>query len=224
MTLAERFDALPRPSRQDCFSLESGDERVRVGRSFEGHPVLLFAFAQDGTGGAARRLANIAYAPPTPVEVVANDGNRRVERLAILRCIALDRALREYFFRVAGLVLFRGEAAVSEPEFEAAFDSLVSLFSALQQPARRSLQGLWGELAIIAWSATCADAISAWHSGPRALHDFSGDHFRLEVKSTTRPVREHTFILDQLTALPHGETLIASLMLSDYLLGQDNPK
>jgi len=187
----------------------------RVARSFDNYPAILFDFQTATSGGPARRLANISYSPPGDVEIVDGLGAVRKARLAVLECRTVDRNLSGYFFRIAEAILFDGGSLISEPQFDSAFDALVKLFSALQRPGRLPLQGLWVELAMIAWSEAPSEAISSWHSSSRALHDFSAGHFRLEVKGTARGLREHAFLLDQLAQLPQGETLIASVMLTE---------
>jgi Putative PD-(D/E)XK family member, (DUF4420) len=97
--------------------------------------------------------------------------------------------------------------------FEAGLEAVVSIFRSLQQPAEKTIQGLWGELALIAWAAEPVTAVSAWHSSPRALHDFGAGDDRVEVKSTTRAVREHTFRLEQLIGGVPAKILVVSMIL-----------
>ncbi len=47
------------------------------------------------------------------------------------------------------------------------------------------------------------------------MHDFANGGARLEVKSTTKGLREHTFLLDQLELSEDGQVLIASMMLTE---------
>ena len=136
-------------------------------------------------------------------------------RLAVLECYASERRLASYFFRIVAETLVPEAAVGIESRFEAAVDTVISLFKALQQPGSRTIQGLWAALAMIAYSTNPQVALSSWHSNPRALHDFASGVSRLEVKSTLRDLREHTFLLDQLILGGEGAIVIASLILRE---------
>lgn len=214
MSQWETFISLPRPSAKGCFVVESGSHKFRVARSFENHPTVLIELADAGTASIPRRLANLSYSPPTSIEISGLDGKRRQGRFAILECQTLDLEVGKYFFKVMSAILVDNYAAASEAGFETALDSLVTLFRALQHAGTRTAQGLWAELAIVLWSADARNTLSSWHSSPTALHDFVSGEACLEVKSTTKDLREHTFLLEQLTS-HQDSTLVASVMLTE---------
>lgn len=218
MSLIEAFDSLPRPSSEGSFAVEATSNRFRVAKSIEGFPAILIAFDQAAFDSLPRRLANIGYSPPKELELTGSAGTHS-ERLAVLECRTLEPGLVEYFFRVVSGILIDDPSAATPAGFEAALDAVVSLFRALQQPAQRTVQGLWAELAIIAWAREPEVAISAWHSGPRALHDFAAGDERLEVKGSATGIREHSFRLDQLRVIDGARTLVASLLLDEATSG-----
>lgn len=214
MTLLERFAALPPPSQAGRYSVEAGGVAARVGRSHTGNPALLVAFPDAQGGGVApRKLALLQYSSPSSVEVLAADGSQRRERLAILECRSTDAQLVALFFRIVEAVLL--DQVRDLGTFEEALDAVVTLFRGLQRAGKRSIQGLWCELAIIAWSADPVATLSAWHSTPTALHDFAAGGYRLEVKGTVKQLREHSFSLDQLATVSPGETVVASFMMAE---------
>lgn len=134
--------------------------------------------------------------------------------MAVLECRSSDELLAEHFFRIASALLIDGSGAPTEEAVEQAIDAIVTLFRAIQRPGERTIQGLWGELAIIAWAPEPKKALAAWHSSPRALHDFSAGNERLEVKSTARELREHSFRLEQLSRHGGAQTVVASFLLT----------
>ena len=209
------YCALPRPSLPGSWSAEPRNETPwRVARSYDDHPAILVAFEGPSTREAtSRRLANVLYLPPAAVEIVGEAGGQ-VGRMAVLECRSTDATLAQYFFRIVSTLLLDG-AAADETVLESAIDAIIALFRAIQRPGERTVQGLWGELAIIAWSAEPKTALSAWHSNPRALHDFSAGNERLEVKTTTKGLREHAFRLEQLSRHGGAQTVVASLMLQE---------
>jgi len=209
--MLDTFLKLPKPST-GSFSVEADTGRGwRVGRSSDGYPAILITFSSEEGESTPRRLAAISYTPPQTVDVLGADGELRADRLAILECRTTERVLWGYFFRFVAVLV--GTTATSEAQLEIALDALVALFRALQQPGSRTVQGLWGELAIIAWASDPVEAISSWHSDPHLLHDFAAGGMRLEVKCTKQSLREHHFQLDQLSSPDQGTTVIASLLL-----------
>lgn len=219
MTLAERFARTPKPSRASSYAIEAIDGTIRVARSFDNYPAIVFDFKHQSTGAVARRLTNVWYSPPALVEVTRESVAIRRERLAVLECPSSEQDLHEYFLRVIEGVLIEDGSFIGEEHFDEALDALVQLFTALRRPARMTVQGLWAELAVLAWARLPSKAISAWHSSPRALHDFSAGPMKLEVKSTTKTLREHAFALDQLTIGVGCETLVASIQLVETSIG-----
>lgn len=214
----EAFSALPRPERADCYSVSPGASHRRIAKSSEGHPALLLDFEHQASS-VRRQLANLSYTPPAPIEFINSDGSLDVRSLAILECRSGDEDLIRYFFRVVDAVLLEQHAHVDEAHFERALDRLLLLFRALRRPPLRSIQGLWAELAVILWSSNPAVAISSWHSSPSALHDFERGDLKLEVKSAQSKLREHHFRLAQLAKIRSGETLVASVMLTESTSG-----
>ena len=71
---------------------------------------------------------------------------------------------------------------------------LVELFRALAVPPKKSVQGLWAELYLIAYARDPVALAQAWHSSPQDKFDFSEGDQRIEVKSATDRVRQHRFL------------------------------
>ncbi len=53
-----------------------------------------------------------------------------------------------------------------------AVERLVRLFASLAQPPAGSVQGLWGELLLIAHARDPLVLLRAWHADPLEVHDF----------------------------------------------------
>jgi hypothetical protein len=79
-----------------------------------------------------------------------------------------------------------------------ALESLIELFRMLTIPPKESVQGLWGELYLMAQANDPVRLAGAWHARPEELFDFSEGAELLEVKSAAGYDREHHFSLDQL--------------------------
>jgi len=213
VTAWDIYRTLPAPTAPHRYSVALSARGFRVGRSVEGFAAILIA-VPPGSSTSPRRLVNLWYAPPAQLDLVGEAGARETACLAVLECRTADSSLCEYFLRVVDAVLVSGDMFCDGDEVERALDRLVSLFRCLSKPGVRTVEGLWGELAMISWASDPAIAVAAWHSEPRALYDFSGHTDRLEVKSTLKKVREHSFNVDQTASADDGTTLVASLMLT----------
>lgn len=215
MDLWSTYRALPRPSSEAAYTIAHGAGALRIARSFSNRPALLIA--TTSTELTPRRLANIRFVPPIEMLVAHADGRSEHAYYAVLVCTADDAELERYFCRVVSSFFGEvGDASVAAPsaeDVERTLDGITTLFSALSRAPKQSVQGLWAELAIVAWAHSPGVAISTWHSEPTDIHDFALGAHRLEVKSTLSNLREHHFRLDQLGATTIGETVIASLML-----------
>ncbi len=212
MKLVEVFASLPRPSAVGSYSVEQVRSNCRIGRTFDGHPAFLVSLDTGDGSKLPRRLANFAYHPPAAVEIRSGTHVQSTQ-LAIVECCTTERRLAEYFFRIVAEVLIPEAESGDEVRFERAIDAVITLFKALQRPATRTIQGLWAELAMIELASNTDVTVTSWHSGARALHDFVNGGARLEVKSTTKGLREHSFLLDQLRLVDDGHVLVASLQL-----------
>lgn len=209
----DTFLTLPAPTTPGAYSVDGAGGACLVARSHEGFPAVLLRFQGDADGSAPRRLANIRYAPPRSIELTRDGRVIEQAHLATLECRTTDAELGAYFFRVVGALILDGDGLLDEGQFDSALDAVVTLFRALQRPGIRSVQGLWAELALIATSSDPRGALAAWHSDPHQLHDFAVGSYRLEVKGTLKAIREHAFLLDQLSSMSPGTTLVASMML-----------
>ncbi|WP_020691662.1 PD-(D/E)XK motif protein [Aeromicrobium massiliense] len=160
--------------------------------------------------------------PPTELHRVSMD-----PRLTLEVRDAVGRAMRGEF----GLVRLR----MGENEYRAAFLNvianligvigtdpgpgdvsvamrrLVRLFEPTMT-SRTTILGLWGELLVISRSDAPADMLDAWHSRVDARFDFSAQGSRIEVKTTTRSDRRHSFSLEQLLPVAGSTTWVVSIM------------
>lgn len=214
--LLTALDGLSSPPEGGGIATAESQEDVawRVGKTSTGHAVILYELHSPRNDGVPYRLAYLDYRPSVEVEVSGANGTRK-GTFAILECKTTERPLFAYFLRMMDAVLSGDGGPNTIAQFDSAIGNVVTLFRALQRQGRTTVQGLWAELAIVAWAHDPRTAVAAWHSMPTETVDFTSGIQRLEVKSTTRPLREHEVGLAQLQWAPGGNTFIASLMLSE---------
>lgn len=215
MSLREVFSALPVPDLVGSYYAHPIDRQYSVARAHDGSPAIFLNLDAPQQSHTARRLANLRFEPARQVSILGGSGQVRLAQVAVLECTALEPGLVDHFFRLFSAMLLGPDGRLNQHAFEESLDALITLFRALSRPGTRTVQGLWGELAILVWSAEPAQAVSSWHSNPQAIHDFSAGLDRFEVKTTTRGLREHTFRLEQLATQGCGQTVIASMMLEE---------
>lgn len=178
-----------------------------------GNEALIFELAKSGAS-IPRRLRYLTYSPPAMMRLVTQDAEREVSA-AVLVCHAEDPLLRRQFAPLAKAMCSFENDPPSEAALERRLDGFVQLLTALGQPPKRTAQGLWAELAIVAWALDPIAAAEAWHGDVRALHDFTHGATMLEVKSTLELTREHTIGLDQLDETQGKKVVVASFQLEE---------
>jgi hypothetical protein len=143
---------------------------------------------------------------------VHGDVDGRIETAAIVETKSRDAWLVQSFLQLIAM-LFDTGIQPSPTSVQQLLDDLVALFRALTQPPLKSVIGLWGELFIILRSSEPQQLVGAWHVTPLDKFDFTSNHERIEVKTTTGP-RIHNFSHDQLS-MPAGISVtIASVVLT----------
>lgn len=201
--LQELFDSLAQPaagagSTRFAVVPIADDLRHLVGKDQAGFPaVLIDASNNHGTQLLRVELQHLTVHPDLHCEVVFPDGHNRSGNYTLIRCSG-DEELQHLFLRLLGGLLAEMRPTAERAELAQIVVRLVDLFRALAAPPRKSIQGLWAELFLIAQSRNPIALLEAWHADPRELCDFNHGRQRIEVKSASHRVRVHTTTLDQL--------------------------
>lgn len=200
-----RFSAQPIP----------GYERHRLAKDAHDTPSLLISVAD--TPGDERlipiKLEHLTVQYDVDCRISHSDGNIEDGRFTVVRCSGNDKALYTYFLHSIGTILISLGATPSRLEVSHAIKNLTTLFRAMTEKPRKSVQGLWAELFLIARAYDTTTMVAAWHVTPEDRYDFSFGDQRIEVKSTSTRVRHHYFSLDQLRPPTDTTLLIASLFV-----------
>jgi len=217
-TLVEAFDALPVPTGRPDMTIFSarpaaGAETHRVAKQVNGAPALLISVgaAASTPRPASVELENIQIQHDLECVVSQPDGGQERGRFSVILCKGEGRELHAYFLRVSGPLLQVLGASPTRAQVSRAIDQLVELFSAMSLPSRKSVQGLWAEVFLIARASEPATLIEAWHANPEDRYDFGTGSHRIEVKSCTGAPRRHHFTLEQLTPPPGVQVIVASI-------------
>lgn len=202
----------PSDNEAECFSAAVGatTQRHWVARDFRGYPCLVVEVPTSEC--SETRLEHLRVQVSIPCEVHASDQITRAT-LTVLRCTSdVDEHQRLFVSLVDPIVAAIGQPATAS-KLAQVIQQLVSMFSSLSRPARTTVQGLWGELLVIAGSREPLRLLRAWHATTGDDFDFSEGRWRLEVKTTGGQKRVHTFSLTQLRPVPNTTVHIVSLIV-----------
>jgi hypothetical protein len=207
----EIYRALP-AGQGDAFAVEAHPlhQELLVAKDSSGAPAVICASTAPTTAAIPVRLRNVLLLPQAQVEVRRGDDHHLIEA-AVYRCRAASTPLREYFIvSVASIV----SSLLTAGQFDAGsvLQQLAELFHRLETPARSTVQGLWGELFIVAESTRPAILLDAWHSDPYEQFDFAQGSERLEVKTSASADRRHHFSLSQARPASSIRAVIASII------------
>jgi len=225
-TLRELFDSLSPPAGPPAsaahFSAHPvpGYEAHRIAKDGEGNPCLLLHVV----GGTT-------YAVPPPIVLshlaVQHDVLCRISRppqapeessFTLLRCLGGNTALVALFLDVMELVVRTVGRAPSVDQVRHTVEELAELFQSLDRPTRKSVQGVWAELFLMAEAGGPGRLAAAWHRVPGEAFDFSEGPERIEVKAATGGARQHHFSLMQVHP-PRGVRVFVASLFVEALAG-----
>ena len=192
-----------------------GYERHRVAITEGRWPSLLVA-ARDETplGFAAPiRLEKLAVEWDRECTISTAGGAEERGCFTVICCTDESHELQSYFLRVAGALVATLGPNPLRLEIVHALESMVELFRVISAPAKKSVQGLWGELFLISQGTRPAALASAWHDRPEERFDFHDGAEVLEVKSAAGYDRVHYFSLEQLRGPAYAMVVVASLFV-----------
>jgi hypothetical protein len=219
----EIFNSLPTPPlhtdnrRSFCATSGADGAYFRIAKSTAGHPYFLIP-RTGAYSPPAIRLEHLEIEPEVTCSIRDLAGNTRLEPLTLIGCTSHDPELQAYFVRILVGILGSLGSSPTIATLVRATSTIAALFRAQSEPSKRTVQGLWAEMFIIAESERPQVLLSEWHSDPRETFDFGGGHERLEVKSSTDG-RRHHFRFEQLSPPAGTRVVIASVIVRTIATG-----
>lgn len=210
------FQRLPTPAAPtgndaETFAAAANTGQSWLARDYSGSPCLIIS-VRSPAGRSESRLELLSIQISVPCEIQSPHGASRAT-LTVLRCTSLVAEHQRLFVSLIDVVI----AAIGEPATAAkvheVIQQLSAMFSSLSRPPRTTVQGLWGELLLIASARDPARLMRAWHATTGDDFDFSEGESRLEAKTTSSHRREHVFTLDQVRPPLGTEARVASMIV-----------
>lgn len=136
------------------------------------------------------------------------------QKFSVVTLMNSEASLLSVFIRFAGYLSESLGNTPTSKDVAKQIRELVDMLQCLRNPCRRSVQGLWAEMLLIAEYGDPAAWFDAWHNDPQDLNDFCFTEGRVEVKSSTGGFRHHHFSHRQLWP-PHGKAFAVASVLVD---------
>lgn len=141
------------------------------------------------------------------------------ERYVVLELKEGYLELEDYFLDIVYIMLKNLPEELSIVTLRKEIDRIINLFNKISQPPLKSIQGLWAELLVIERSKSPSYLVRSWHLNKADRFDFNDGVDKLEVKSTSKNIRVHTFSSQQLNPNLNTFLLIASVMVIQTGIG-----
>jgi len=214
------FSSLPVPikaSNNESFSAQAVEElsSYKLGKDVHCRPAVLISPSDPEKSDIPYPivLENISIRYDVHCQVTCIGQQDKLGRFIVIRCESNDSDLVEYFLRTMEVHIKSIELSPSFSQVASMVDKLVELFRALSQPSKKSIQGLWAELLIIAESSDPKLLLQAWHAKPDDRYDFYAGKQCIEVKSSSEQSRIHHFSLEQLNPPGDMKVIVASILV-----------
>lgn len=138
-------------------------------------------------------------------------GLEREGEFTVVRCKSSDKEIVRYFFSICESIIGLIGNRPTQKSVATAIFYLASIFQEIDTPPKRAVNGIFGELYLIWRSASPTTAVKAWRVDNSACFDFAYDDIRIDVKTTSKKTRTHSFTYEQTNPPVGTEAFVASL-------------
>ena len=194
----------------------------KIGISQSGHPMFFIKCGDSSNGKYLDSNLELISVQFNRECQLLNNNKKVTEGIYTIISLKTDSIdLQEYFLEVVYLIVrnLSSEPKLKELKFEV--EKLVNLFSKFSRPPIKTIQGLWAELLVIEQSRDPEYLIQAWHSAIFDKFDFNDGKDKIEVKSTAKSRRIHTFSIEQLNPNTSSNLLVASVFAVETGIGKN---
>lgn len=211
------------PSKIDGFTIANLPKikNHKIGLSKDGLP-LFFIKCENETNEKSLdyNLESISIQFNQKCQLLSNDKKiaNGVYTVIALKTDSID--LQEYFLNILYFVILKLPEITKLKELKIEVEKLVSLFNKFSKLPTKTIQGLWAELLVIEQSSNPEYLVKAWHYSPTDKFDFNDGIDKVEVKSTTKSRRVHSFSLEQLNPNQNSKLIIASVFAIETGIGK----
>ena len=142
------------------------------------------------------------------------DGKKQmIGNYTIITLKSYNEDLLSYFLDIIYVVIKGLPSIPTLKNVKSEIDKLIELFSNLSKAGTSDIQGLCAELMIIERARNPDYMVASWHSVKNDLFDFNDGKDKIEVKSTSKSERIHSFSLNQLNPNLNSKLIIGSVFI-----------
>lgn len=178
------------------YSLVRVNDQVLVGDDNEGRACIVLVSSEPQRDSEARKTKELSYA--CNVEITYQEDNDVKEEIChIIKCYSQNEKDIEMFLKLGETFFVEKEVSIND--IVDIFNTLNDFFAKSNKYSKSELQGLYGELYAIYHFRDKLDLCEKWQNKDKMKFDFSiSKDTKLEVKTTTLPLRIHHFKHEQL--------------------------
>lgn len=225
MNLVEAFDTLtaPETNNRDLFNAVTLTDYpfAKIAINNESLPVILISSVADTTFISQKniRLKYLELTHNIECKISEND-TTQFANFTVIIFRSNQTYLQNYFLGIAETLIKSLSAKPTQQEIFQTFKNFVEIFRSLSDTPTKSIQGLWAELFVIEISKEPTTLLNYWHNIPEERFDFNADNEKLEIKSSSKLERIHTFASAQLNPPADKQVIIASTFVKQTTHGQ----
>lgn len=210
------FENLPKSenNQNDCFSVAplTFNPNHKIGVSAQGYP-MFFVRSKNTTHTFDVNLELISILFSKNCNLIEPKQEPRHDIYTIISLKTENADFKQYFLEVVCIILEQLPDIPTHNQLKFEINKLVELFSCFTRPPLKTIQGLWAELFIIEQAINPEYLIQAWHNSSEDRFDFNDAQDKIEVKSTSKAHRIHSFSLEQLNPNRSSNLIIASVFV-----------
>lgn len=165
-----------------------------------------------------RSFTNLEIRHSVECSIEKETNSKEKETFTIIVFKNKDDDLIKRFLELITLMLDNFKNEISTDDIEKFVEELIEIFKPEEKISKTTLIGLIGELIIIYISDNKDELINAWHTRNSENFDFYKENVALEIKSTLKNTRIHTFKINQLYN-PKITIFIGSILIKEKING-----
>jgi hypothetical protein len=219
--ILKELQSLP-SSEQDGYNIASlpSIKHHKLGVSSHGQP-MFFVKCNDSekTRSLDCNLEFISVQFDRECILLLNNKKKEKGKYTVISLKSDSVDLQEYFLNVVFLVIRKFTDVPSLKEVKIEVEKLINLFSKLSKPPSKTIQGLWAEIFVIEQASDPDYIAQSWHKNAHDKFDFNDGADKIEVKSTSRSNRTHSFSIEQLNPNKGSDLIVVSLFTVETGMG-----
>ncbi|MDD4156905.1 MAG: PD-(D/E)XK motif protein [Candidatus Cloacimonetes bacterium] len=185
---------------------------VYFGRDAKGYIVFVIESSSPQVKPSSQITKDLRFDFNSCAEIIL-DGQKLTKYIHMLTCLSNNSSDIEAFLRLSQAFVLNGN--INDINYlNKLFNSFVSLFAKESKPTDKEIQGLFAELFVLYYFEKLGfNLYDYWQSKDKMKFDFSiTEKKRLEIKSTSRQVRIHHFLHEQLLTDFYDIKIISLIM------------